>query len=442
MSFYTDTELNFNQGVLSYNACKNIYRSSKMGRRVIEKLVDFAMSAERDINIQKAPPEAVKQFKDTAKFLEQEESIKQCLYLSRIYGTGALYMALYDKEEEENDYTTKPNFENAERYKIKFTALDPMNISGSRVDLDPASFNFLEVIDIKINSKPIPKKRIAVVHALKPLYLDNRTSLIPFTPPSVFYNMVDLLKDYDNAIEALDNLLYKAGAIIYKYPAKSKISGVLLNSIQASANILEQKKNGSVIAISNDSSIEDFPINNVSGLIDSLNKLENAITAALNDTPATILFDKSLSNGFSEGDKDKETEISTIETFRENKLKPLYTLTDYYVMLSAWDNTFIEEMKAKYPALQYKTNAGIFREWAESFTYEFGNLFPEPESVKQDNNAKKLDNLKRAKELGANLSDLEEELNESGIFTNEITLDESNLENEAEGEEEEANFTV
>ena len=30
-------------------------------------------------------------------------------------------------------------------------------------------------------------------------------------------------------IEALDNLLYKAGAIIYKYPAKSKISGVLLN---------------------------------------------------------------------------------------------------------------------------------------------------------------------------------------------------------------------
>ena len=140
MSFYTDTELNFNQGVLSYNACKNIYRSSKMGRRVIEKLVDFSMSAERDINIQKAPPEAVKQFKDTAKFLEQEESIKQCLYLSRIYGTGALYMALYDKEEEENDYTTKPNFEDAERYKIKFTALRPYEYQRFKGRFRPCEF--------------------------------------------------------------------------------------------------------------------------------------------------------------------------------------------------------------------------------------------------------------------------------------------------------------
>ncbi|MEI0605796.1 hypothetical protein R4K48_02405 [Brachyspira pulli] len=143
----------------------------------------------------------------------------------------------------------------------------------------------------------------------------------------------------------------------------------------------------------------------------------------MNDTPASILFDKSLSNGFSEGDKDKETEISIIESFRENKLTPLYNLTDYYVMLKAWDSAFIDDMRYKYSEYQDKTDSEIFRSWADNFTYKYGNLFPEPESVTQDNNAKKLDNLLKAQQLGANIADIQEELNESEIFKNEMELD-------------------
>ena len=143
----------------------------------------------------------------------------------------------------------------------------------------------------------------------------------------------------------------------------------------------------------------------------------------MNDTPASILFDKSLSNGFSEGDKDKETEISIIESFRENKLTPLYNLTDYYVMLKAWDSAFIDDMRYKYSEYQDKTDSEIFRSWAENFKFQYGSLFPEPESVTQDNNAKKLDNLLKAQQLGANPADLQEELNESEIFKNEMELD-------------------
>ncbi|ADG70819.1 hypothetical protein [Brachyspira murdochii] len=184
-----------------------------------------------------------------------------------------------------------------------------------------------------------------------------------------------------------------------------------------------RKRSGEVIAISSNSTIEDFPINNLSGLIESINKLEDDITKALNDTPASILFDKSLSNGFSEGDKDKETEISIIESFRENKLTPLYNLTDYYVMLKAWDSAFIDDMRYKYSEYQDKTDSEIFRSWADNFSYQYGNLFPEPESITQDNNAKKLDNLLKAQQLGANIADIQEELNESEIFKNEMELD-------------------
>lgn len=423
MSTFNDTQ---NQ-ILPYKECKNIYRTTTLGKRIVEGLVNFAMSTQREIDIHKAPPEAIEKFKETASEMKQDEAIKKTIYNARIYGTGALYIAMYNEEEDKDDFTTKPTFEDAYKYKIKFTVFDPLNISGARVDLDPLSFHFLEVVDIQVNSKKIPKKRIAISHALEPLYLDTRTSLIPYSPPSVFYNMVELLKQYDDAIKSIGDLLYKAGAIIYKYPVKSKLTGVTLDAITASGNILEQKRSGEVISISNDSTVEDFPIANLNGLIDSINKLEDDITKALSDTPVSILFDRNLSNGFSEGDKDKETVISTIESFREDKLTPLYNLTDYYIMLKAWDRAFIDEMRYKYSEYKDKTDNEIFRSWAENFKFKYGNLFPEPESVIQDNNAKKLDNLLKAQQLGANPADLQEELNESEIFKNEMELNPQNM---------------
>ncbi|PPS22616.1 hypothetical protein [Brachyspira murdochii] len=92
-------------------------------------------------------------------------------------------------------------------------------------------------------------------------------------------------------------------------------------------------------------------------------------------------------------------------------------------MLKAWDSDFIDDMRYKYSEYQDKTDSEIFRSWADNFTYKYGNLFPEPESITQDNNAKKLDNLLKAQQLGANIADIQEELNESEIFKNEMELD-------------------
>lgn len=84
-------------------------------------------------------------------------------------------------------------------------------------------------------------------------------------------------------------------------------------------------------------------------------------------------------------------------------------------------------MRYKYSEYKDKTDNEIFRSWAENFKFKYGNLFPEPESVIQDNNAKKLDNLLKAQQLGANPADLQEELNESEIFKNEMELNPQNM---------------
>lgn len=427
--------MNKERRTLTYDKYKDIYRESILGKRIVEAIVNFAMSSPREIIIQDAPQEVVEKFQETALLMEQDNVVKQTLYYSRIYGTSALFASIFNTKEKKVDLDIIPVCEEADDYAIKFIPLDPLNLSGSSIDINPLSVNFLEFNKVRIKGKDIRKGRIHTVFGMQPLYLDNRTSLIPYSPPSVYYNIIDLIDNYNQAIESVSYLLYKAGAIIHKYPPKSKLSGVSKDAVSYSQSILQQKENGSIISIPSDASLENFPIGNFTGLIDMINKLEDSITKGLNDTPVTILFDRNLSNGFSEGDKDKQTEISLVEAYRVQKVKPLYDFTDYFVMLKAWDKSFIEEMRIKY-GYENITNTELFRRWSESFSWNFGNLFPEPESTVQDINNKKLNNLKVAVELGANRSDIQEELNEMKIFRNDISLDQPLLfDNEDNSEE-------
>ena len=415
---------------LSYKQCKDIYRETVMGKRVVEGLINFAMSVDREITIQSAPKEAVDEFIKVSNEMKQTEKIKQTLYNSRIYGTGGLLVNCLKKETKADgniitkpDFRLKPTFETIKDYDLFFVVLDTLNLANAKIDTDILSPTFLQLIDININGHKLDNRFIAISHAIDTLYQDERTDKIPYAPPSVFYNMIDLLEDYDKAIQGLDALLYKSGCFIYQFPSKSKISGATYDAIKTSNYILEQKSNGSVISIQKDADIKDFPLSNINGLIEAVNKLEDAITKALNDTPASILFDRQLSNGFSNGDKDKETEIQIVNTFRQNKIKPLYELTDYYVMLKAWNEDFINEIKEKYTDLSKYSNIQLFKKWQDDFVFEFGNLYPEPESITIENNSKKLDNLLKLQQLGANASDIEAELNEDRIFKNDIDLD-------------------
>lgn len=421
---------NDNENILSYNDCKDIYRKSVMGKRIVEGLINFALSVDREITIQNAPQEVVDEFVKVSSEMKQTQKIKQTLYNSRIFGTGGLLVNTLKKHIDDKgnitykpDFRLKPTFDTIKNFDIKFISLDSMNLANSQIDNNVLSPTFMSLIDIRIDNHKLDNRFIAISHAIDSLYLDKRTDLIPYAPPSVFYNMINLLNDYDKAIEGLDALLYKSGCFIYKFPAKSKISGATYDAIKTSNHILEQKANGAVISIQNDADINDFPLSNVNGLIEAVNKLEDAITKALNDTPASILFDRRLANGFGDGDKDKETEIQIVNTFRQNKIKPLYDLTDYYVMLCSWTDDFINEIKDKYTDLKRYSNIQLFQKWKEDFVFEFGNLYPEPESIKIENNSKKLDNLLKLQQLGANKSDIEAELNEDRIFKNDIDLD-------------------
>lgn len=429
MSFNKDRRFNDNS-ILTREECIEIYRRTTMGKRVAESLVNFAMSVEREINIQEAEPEVVEEFKKVSKELKQDNSIKSTLIMSRVMGVAGLFVAIRDKETLQEDHKIVPTFNEIDNYDIKFNVMDKLPLSGTVIETRPLSFNFLDIKKISIGTNTISKKRIALSMPNTPIYLENTSDLIPYSAPSVYYNMVRLLDEYEEAIYCLSILLYKAGVITYKYEPNGKMAGVKIDAEMRSKEIIDQIRNGQVLAVSNKTDLVDFPINNVSGLIQAIDKLEEAITKALNDTPASILFDKNLSHGLSEGTEDMKSVIMAIESFREEKLKPLYNLTDFYVMLVAWNNAFTKEIQLKYPE-KYAgwTLDKMRRSWVESFSFEFGNLFPEPESEKLRKNSMYLDNLLKVKQLGGLTSDIQAELNESKIFNNDIELDETQAQN-------------
>lgn len=421
--FFSNTNEQFNTTHrLSYEACKNIYRTSALGKRIIEGLINYALSVPREITVKDLPDEFAKQFFKTSQKLKQTEKIKETLYIARIYGTSALFINVYNDTDYAIDYI--PNFLDNDEYNFAFTVLDPMNLVNSRVNLNPLHPDYLTIDEIIIENKQFDKKLIFIAHALPFLYQDDRTTLIPYSPPSVFYNMADLITDYDKAIQSLDALLYKAGVIIYAYASGGKISGVKIDSVKASEQILKQKTAGSILAVPTGNAVQDFPINNVVGIVEAINKLEDCITKALKDTPASILFDSQLGRGFSSGDMDKQTEIQTVDTYRQNFIRPLYENTDYFIMLKAWDNEFLDGIKEQYPDLSKYENITLFEKAREGFEFEFGNLYPEPEQVKIGNNLQKMDLITKLAMLGCETSDLQQELNDSEIFTNEIELTE------------------
>lgn len=423
---FTKTNEQFNSTYrLSYETCKNIYRTSALGKRIIEGLINYSLAVPREITVKDLPEDFKSNFTKTSNKLKQTEKIKETLYASRIYGTAGLFVNISNETDYALDYI--PNIMDENNYTITFTVLDPMNLANSQVNLNPLHPDFLTIDNVKIENRTFNKKLLHICHPLPFLYLDDRTTLIPYAPPSVFYNMADLITDYDKAIQSLDALLYKAGVIIYSYNSGGKISGVKVDSIQASEQLLQQKRAGSIIAVPTGNNIQDFPINNVIGIVEAINKLEDCITKALKDTPASILFDREMGRGFSTGEMDKQTEIQTVDTYRQNYIRPLYEATDYFIMLKAWNNEFLDEMKSKYPELAQYENARLFEKAREGYEFEFGNLYPEPEQIQLNNKAMKMDLLLKLAQLGCETSDLQQELNDKEIFDNEIELREPQM---------------
>jgi hypothetical protein len=179
-------------------------------------------------------------------------------------------------------------------------------------------------------------------------------------------------------------------------------------------------------AIDKNSDVSFFNMTGVQEVDAILKAMEQEIMLALDDTPAPILLGKDLSNGLSEGSEDMKAVIMAVDNFREQYMAPLYDFTDPYVMARAWTDEFVRKVSQGTELAGMKPEL-IRERWKAGFSYEFGNLYPEPESALEQKNNIVMQNLVLARQLGADLPDIEEEIRTRKIFQTDIDLKPENI---------------
>jgi hypothetical protein len=300
-----------------------------------------------------------------------------------------------------------------------FVAYDPLSLTGTTICQDAASPRFLRPDIIRIGGIAAGSRRATVIQNGDPVYLRFNESTFTFGGVSVFQNMIPLIKGWIRGVISLRRMATKASAVVFKGKEGGRANGVIYTAAEAAAAAIRDMENDGACTIDKNADVTFFNMTGVQEVDAILKAMEREIMFALDDTPAPILLDKDLSNGMAEGSEDMRAVVSAVEAFREQFMRPLYDFTDPYVMAKAWTDDFIRR------AVQGTEQAGmevslIRAQWEDSFSYEFGNLYPEPESDKETTRGMILDNLLKAKGLGMSDEDIKQELVSRKVFNTEM----------------------
>jgi len=218
----------------------------------------------------------------------------------------------------------------------------------------------------------------------------------------------------------------KGSSVVFKGKDGGRVNGITMSAAEYALAQIRDMGAGGACAIDKNSDVSFFNMTGVQEVDAILKAMEQEIMLALDDTPAAILLGKDLSNGLSEGSEDMKAVIMAVDNFREQYMAPLYDFTDPYVMARAWTDEFV--LKACEGTADAGNKPALVRaKWEAGFTYEFGNLYPEPESAVEQKNNIVMQNLVLAKQLGADLADIQEEIRTQKIFKGDLELRPENI---------------
>lgn len=428
-SGYTPTESKLiaidTDGQLGRSECVFIFRNWTLGKRLASALPRFALSEPREITVQDAPPEAVERFEKEAKKLKLDKMIEQCTIMARVLGQS-VFATLHRTKSVDESLTYKDLQDIDELHPdFRFVAYDTLNTAGIVIDQDPLSFSFLKPTSIKVGGKTFDKSRATIIMNGIPMYIDWTPSTFSFGGVSIYQNMTTLIHTYVRGVVSLRRMATKGSSVVFKGSEGGKLTGVKVDASKYALQQIAQMENTGACQIGKSDDVSFFTMTGVSEVDTILKSIEHEIMLALDDTPSAILLDKELSNGLSEGSEDMKAVMIAVQAFREKMIAPLYAFADPYIMKRAWTDEFIKGVQITSPEKYAKLSCQQVRDiWQASFNYEWGNLYPEPESVKEQTNAVKLNNLAILKQLGADSADVEAEINEAQIFSNDIELTE------------------
>lgn len=417
--------------ILSYEDCRNIYKYWALGKRVAKALPNFALSAQRTIIFEDMPEECIKLFQEAEKDLQIHRLLKEVLTNIRIFGISGICV-VSDKD----DLSKKLTYSSTIDKTIAFNIVDPLNLTGSQIGIDPTKLNYQKVSSIKVNGQDVDLSRAYIGFNDHLFYLDYVPSNFNFGSISIYQNMISLIYDWNKCVTALERISTKAGSILVRNRDGGVLNSISTEAARKTLEAIRNMRNDGIASINNSDSVELFNLAGVGEVDAIIERLNNCIMMALSDTPSAILLDERLAKGFGDGTEDMKAILMAVEDYRESQIRPIYNFLDKYLLYLTFTPKTLQKLKEDYSEFKSMSLPELREAIFNSFSFEWGNLYPESEATKTDNMARKLDNLLKLRDLGANLEDIEAIINaDPGLYNENITLD-APLEEDMEGEDE------
>lgn len=425
-AYYENNELLGAYKDLTYIECRDIYRYWALGKRMATALPNFAMSAGRVMKCGFDIPEANKALIEASLELDIESVAHRASVYARIYGISFIYASSEIKSNKAINYeymqSGKP---------FKFNILDPLSAGGQIIiDNEPLSPTFSLPIDLRIQGNKIHNQRLQICTNDIPLYLKFNPSSYSFGGPSIYQNMTLLIRSWNRAIISIQRLATKASAMILKAKDSGGVTNAVQNyAMQKNLEFIRRIENDGIASIKVGEELEFFQLTGIKEIDTIIQKIQNALMMALNDTPSGILLDNYLSTGLADGDNDMKAIIIAVEKFRKDVLTPIYKFLDKYIQYKAYTPELLDYIRNNYDYFTEMTNDEILSELLQAYSFSFNDIYPQTENEQADTNSKRLDNIIKLKELGVEIDDIESAINEANMFNGiDFTINEERLE--------------
>lgn len=375
----------------SYQVCKTIYLFHPLGAKIAEAPVEMAQSQKREITIQNAPEERVKErFEEIWQKLGADRQIFNVMKLARVYGVSSLAYGVKGKNTNEAiDLFTLPSEQ------LTFSVFDPLNTAGSLVlSQDPTSANFQTPGAITVDGNAYHGSRCCVVMNESPIYIAYTSSAFGYVGRSVYQRSLFPLKSFVQSMITDDMVTKKAGVLVAKMKMVGSVIDAMMSRVMGVKRaLLKEAQTDNVISVSTEEDIQSLDLHNIDSSMTTARKniLENI--AAASPMPSVLLNSQTFAQGFGEGTEDAKNVARYIDGIRES-MATVYAFMDRLVQHVAWSPEFYaiiqQEFPEEYGKMDYKA---AFMRWQNSFKAVWPNLLTEPDSEKVNVDKTKLESI-------------------------------------------------
>lgn len=361
-----------------YQLCKDIYLYHPLGAKIVEKVIEIAMSQKRNVSVPDGPETMVKDaFEAEWIKLGVNAKIFDVLRWMRVYGIASIGMLEKGKPLEDAVV-----FEKLYQADISFNVYDPLNTAGSLVlNQDPLAMDFQHVTGISVNGRAFHRSRSQTMMNESPVYIVYQSAAFGFTGRSVYQRALYPLKSFVNTMRADDMAARKVGLLVAMVQQGGSIMDNVMNAVTSfKRQLLKEAETDNVLSIGQEDKIESLNLQNLDGTLKTVRQdiLENIASAV--PMPAKLLTQETMAEGFGEGTEDAKMIAQFVDRFRENA-KPIYDYFDKIVRYRAWNPDFYETVQKKFPeeygGMPFDT---AFYKWTNSFAVEWPSLLKEPDS--------------------------------------------------------------